>query len=102
MPVQDVLGLGSDARMNLPGGPEGNWAWRLRDGELGGEQADRLAELAETYGRERNGVRDRQSTPRCRRGFASSLGEILASLAVSLAATRSAPSPGAAPRRSPA
>ncbi len=52
VPVQDVLGLGTDARMNLPGSPEGNWAWRLRDGELGGEQADRLAELVETYGRE--------------------------------------------------
>jgi 4-alpha-glucanotransferase len=50
-PVQDVLGLDAEARMNQPGRPEGNWAWRLRDGQLGHEQADWLAELVETYGR---------------------------------------------------
>jgi 4-alpha-glucanotransferase len=52
VPVQDVLGLGSEARMNTPGQPEGNWSWRLRDDQLGSEQAERLAELAETYGRD--------------------------------------------------
>jgi 4-alpha-glucanotransferase len=30
-PVQDFLGLGSEARLNTPGAAEGNWAWRLRD-----------------------------------------------------------------------
>jgi 4-alpha-glucanotransferase len=29
LPVQDLLGLGSEARMNLPGSPRGNWRWRL-------------------------------------------------------------------------
>ena len=51
-PVQDVLGLGGDARMNQPGRPEGNWSWRLRDGQLGPEQAEWLAEMVETYGRD--------------------------------------------------
>ena len=31
-PLQDVLGLGSEARMNSPGTVEGNWSWRLRGG----------------------------------------------------------------------
>jgi 4-alpha-glucanotransferase len=51
VPVQDVLGLGTESRMNLPGRPEGNWAWRLADGQLGNQQAEWLAEMAETYGR---------------------------------------------------
>jgi 4-alpha-glucanotransferase len=33
IPVQDLLGLGSEARMNLPGTTAGNWQWRLRPGE---------------------------------------------------------------------
>ena len=28
-PLQDVLGLGTEARMNFPGRPAGNWSWRL-------------------------------------------------------------------------
>ena len=42
VPLQDVLGLGSDARMNTPGEPSGNWGWRLEPGQLTGEHADRL------------------------------------------------------------
>jgi 4-alpha-glucanotransferase len=37
--------------MNLPGRPDGNWSWRLAEGELLPEHADRLRELAELYGR---------------------------------------------------
>ncbi len=51
VPVQDVLGLGSEARMNLPGRPEANWAWRLRSDALHDGHADWLAGLAELYGR---------------------------------------------------
>jgi 4-alpha-glucanotransferase len=51
VPAQDVLGLGSEARMNLPGHPEANWGWRLRPGALDEGHAAWLAELAETYGR---------------------------------------------------
>lgn len=33
-PMQDILGLGSEARLNLPGRPGGNWRWRLREDQL--------------------------------------------------------------------
>ncbi|MBQ9973781.1 MAG: 4-alpha-glucanotransferase [Oscillospiraceae bacterium] len=51
-PLQDVLGLGADARMNLPGtiGPH-NWSWRVRGEALNGEVADRLAHLTRLYHR---------------------------------------------------
>lgn len=51
IPLQDVLGLGNEARMNLPGRAGGNWAWRLRDGEPDAAAAERLADLVWTYGR---------------------------------------------------
>lgn len=51
VPLQDVLGLGGQARMNTPGVAEGNWAWRLRDGELTPKLAARLAELVRKTGR---------------------------------------------------
>ena len=50
-PVQDVLGLGSEARMNRPGTLSGNWRWRLLDGALTDALAARLAELAALYDR---------------------------------------------------
>ncbi|MGH7790226.1 MAG: 4-alpha-glucanotransferase [Candidatus Binatia bacterium] len=51
IPVQDVLSLGSAARMNLPGRPHGNWSWRLLDGALGPALAERLGSMTEWYGR---------------------------------------------------
>jgi 4-alpha-glucanotransferase len=51
VPMQDVLGLGSEARMNTPATTSGNWAWRLPAGALGAELAGRLRTLAELYGR---------------------------------------------------
>lgn len=50
-PLQDVLGIGSEGRMNLPGTPSGNWRWRFRSGDLLPEMARRLKQLAETYER---------------------------------------------------
>ncbi|MFZ8814011.1 MAG: 4-alpha-glucanotransferase, partial [Thermus aquaticus] len=50
-PVQDVLALGSEARMNCPGRPSGNWAWRLLPGQLTQEHAARLLAMAEATGR---------------------------------------------------
>jgi len=50
-PVQDVLALGSEARMNYPGRPSGNWAWRLRPGQLLPEHGERLRWMAEATGR---------------------------------------------------
>jgi 4-alpha-glucanotransferase len=51
VPAQDVLGLGSEARMNRPGEVEGNWSWQLQPGELADEHAARLRELAVSAGR---------------------------------------------------
>ena len=44
VPAQDVLGLGSDARMNRPGESEGNWSWKLEPGQLTDAHAARLRE----------------------------------------------------------
>lgn len=51
VPVQDLLGLGSWARMNFPGKPEGNWEWRYWGGNLSPELAERLRSLTYTFGR---------------------------------------------------
>ena len=50
-PMQDLLGLGSEARMNKPSTLGGNWAWRLREGAFTPELAKELAELSRLYGR---------------------------------------------------
>jgi 4-alpha-glucanotransferase len=42
LPVQDLLGLGSEARLNTPGCADGNWSWCLRRGQLTAELAERL------------------------------------------------------------
>jgi 4-alpha-glucanotransferase len=51
IPAQDVLGLGSDARMNTPGRTEGNWAWRLEPGRLTEALAARLRAATAAAGR---------------------------------------------------
>jgi 4-alpha-glucanotransferase len=56
-PMQDLLGLGSEARMNLPGSATGNWAWRFEEGALSPALAERLAGLTRTYGRARGAER---------------------------------------------
>ena len=50
-PLQDVLGLGTEARMNLPGTETGNWSWRFTADMLDPDRLERLAELTATYGR---------------------------------------------------
>jgi 4-alpha-glucanotransferase len=50
-PLQDLLGLGSEARMNLPGRPEANWSWRLPPGALTEQLRQDLAEMTRLYGR---------------------------------------------------
>ena len=50
-PVQDFLGLGSEARINTPGVAAGNWQWRLRHGVLTDELAERIAKLTRIYSR---------------------------------------------------
>jgi 4-alpha-glucanotransferase len=51
-PLQDVLGLGSESRMNRPGSASGNWEWRFDAGAISGELAARLLSLTRTYGRQ--------------------------------------------------
>lgn len=51
VPLQDVVGLGSESRMNTPGVPTGNWAWRASRQHLNHEAAARLRALAEVTGR---------------------------------------------------
>ncbi|HUO17964.1 MAG TPA: 4-alpha-glucanotransferase [Verrucomicrobiae bacterium] len=46
VPLQDVLGLGSEARMNTPSLDNGNWCWRFLDDQIHGEIAQKLAHLA--------------------------------------------------------
>jgi len=50
-PMQDVLGLGAEARMNKPSRSDGNWGWRLQADMLTEELETRLKRLAQTYGR---------------------------------------------------
>ena len=51
VPAQDLLELGSEARMNLPGIAKGNWGWRLQAGELTDKLAHRMRSLTMEYGR---------------------------------------------------
>jgi 4-alpha-glucanotransferase len=51
VPLQDVLGLGSEARMNVPNSSAGNWAWRYRSGLLVDEIGMRLKQLTERHRR---------------------------------------------------
>jgi 4-alpha-glucanotransferase len=50
-PMQDVLGLGEEARMNLPASNHGNWTWRLDPQHLTLSVSSELCEMTELYGR---------------------------------------------------
>jgi 4-alpha-glucanotransferase len=52
-PVQDILELGGEARMNVPSRPEGNWSWRCPENALTPALAEKLANLAATTDRDR-------------------------------------------------
>ncbi len=51
IPMQDLLSLPGDCRMNTPGRAEGNWTWRCRAGDLSDDLKNRLAELTRMFGR---------------------------------------------------
>lgn len=53
IPLQDWLGLGSEARMNLPGREEGNWQWRCQKEYLSEGLAEAIARMCRVYGRKR-------------------------------------------------
>jgi len=50
-PLQDALGLGSEARMNRPATTENNWRWRFEKEQLSAGLANKLRELSKIYGR---------------------------------------------------
>jgi len=62
LPLQDVLGLGGEARMNLPGTLEHNWEWRFESRQLDDALAFQLSALVRIYGRE-SASRDPASDP---------------------------------------
>ncbi len=49
IPMQDILGLGKESRMNVPSTVGGNWRWRMLPGKTTDKLAAKLRELAETY-----------------------------------------------------
>lgn len=51
IPLQDVLSLGSESRMNTPGTRDGNWVWRYYQKDLSAELASHMKQLTELYGR---------------------------------------------------
>jgi 4-alpha-glucanotransferase len=55
-PMQDIFGLGNEARMNLPASSSGNWYWRFKDGDITPELKARLKKLTELYARESGGA----------------------------------------------
>ena len=61
VPMQDLLGLGTEARMNLPNSTAGNWLWRYKEGDVSDELAGRLRNLSDLYGRLAEG----EETERC-------------------------------------
>ena len=64
VPLQDVLGLGSNARMNVPGHATGHWGWRFEFSQITPEVRARLAEMTFVYGRWNGPLPDhRRRTP---------------------------------------
>ena len=51
VPMQDILELGSEDRMNVPGTSSGNWAWRFKWDQLTEERSGRFAHLVRMFGR---------------------------------------------------
>ncbi len=51
LPMQDVLNLGEETRMNLPSKSKGNWEWRLRNNQVTPALSKRLMDLTWIYGR---------------------------------------------------
>jgi 4-alpha-glucanotransferase len=63
IPMQDILGLGSEARMNIPGKAKGNWGWRFLADQLTAGVKAHLAELTSIY-RRWNGTPPERFDPR--------------------------------------
>ena len=61
--MQDVLRLGDEARMNVPGQASGNWSWRYRTDQLTAELAGGLREMTSLYGRQGGRAKSTSSNP---------------------------------------
>ena len=57
IPVQDYLGLGSEARINTPSTLGENWKWRMLEGEITEKKVKEIRRLAKIYGRLKPGKR---------------------------------------------
>ena len=77
VPLQDVLGRGSEARMNVPARESGNWDWRYRAEALTPEIRARLAELTEIYGRNRERLKLANATSQISKSETETEGEDL-------------------------
>lgn len=66
VPLQDCMGLGSEARMNTPAAASGNWSWRFLPHQLNEGIRNGLAELAELYGRAFIPTEERLASPHSR------------------------------------
>jgi 4-alpha-glucanotransferase len=64
VPLQDLLGLGDEGRMNTPGMPSDNWGWRFQPGVLDEPLAGRMKELTTLYGRSRRPPLEQLTDPR--------------------------------------
>jgi 4-alpha-glucanotransferase len=53
-PMQDFLNLGNEARMNYPGNPSGNWAWRMKEADLSKDLAERIKEFNFLFSRDKS------------------------------------------------
>lgn len=51
VPMQDIVGMGEEALMNIPGSTKGNWTWRVKSSEIPFDRAPELFNLNELYGR---------------------------------------------------
>ena len=51
IPMQDYLGLGSEARINIPSTLGGNWVWRMKEGQFDEETAEEILRVTRLYGR---------------------------------------------------
>jgi 4-alpha-glucanotransferase len=57
VPMQDILGLGSEARMNLPATDKGNWQWRMPSAMMTTKLEKMLMDMTEIYGRKKGAVK---------------------------------------------
>jgi 4-alpha-glucanotransferase len=71
IPMQDALGLGSEARMNIPSKLDGNWGWRYQPGALTAEIAAKLALLSETADRDLTSAAQQQGDGKAEEDFAA-------------------------------